>query len=356
MKRLLIVVPSLGIGGVETIVRNLLRNIDKEFFYIELLTFKDEIEDRKSFGDIKINILPIVSFKDIVRVLPKILKISYGFDIVHAHTFYSIVFLRLIKIFNPKVRLICSEHCTITYPVMKYKYIYIVTNFLSNLNTNVSLASAKSFIDYNYVKEMKVVYNGISPLAQSDKEFRYDFLFKRFDKVFLSVGRLSKEKDYNNLLQAFYLTLQETKKNIALFIVGDGPLRKDLDNIIRDLGMQENIYLLGAHMDIYNFYRRSNFFVLSSSTEALPTVLIEAMFCNNIIISTDCGGVKEILGSGYPFLVPTHSSILLSKALTDALKMENINFNINNYYKKRVNVFSMNSFIAKWERIYKDVL
>ena len=45
MKRLLIVVPSLGIGGVETVVRNLLRNIDKEFFYIELLIFKDEVED-----------------------------------------------------------------------------------------------------------------------------------------------------------------------------------------------------------------------------------------------------------------------------------------------------------------------
>lgn len=355
MKKLLIVVPSLGIGGVETVVRNLLGNIDREFFYIELLIFKDEVEDRKSIGDIKINKLSIVSFRDIVRVLPKILKLSYGFDIIHSHTFYSIVFLRIVKIFNPKVKLICSEHCTITYPIMKYKYIYIITNFLSNLNTNVSLASAKSFIDYNYVKEMNVVYNGISPLAQSDKEFRYDFLFKRFDKVFLSVGRLSKEKDYNNLLQAFYLTLQKTEKNIALFIVGDGPLRKDLDNIVRDLGMEEHVYLLGAHMDIYNFYRRSHFFVLSSFTEALPTVLIEAMSCNNIIISTDCGGVKEILGSGYPFLVPTRSSVLLSQALTDALEMRNISFNINNHYEKRINIFSMDSFIEKWERIYKEV-
>lgn len=360
MKKILIVLPSLGIGGVESIVRQLVTNFDDKF-YFEILIFK---RDQLVFenDNIKINQFYITSILSLFLFFLRFIFLSRKFEIIHAHTFYAIIFSRLIKLFNWKLKVVCSEHSSLNENNIrtKYKLLYRWTYFLSDVNTNVSKFSANSYFKYNYTpNESMVVYNGIKYSHLNNflvKDTSLSDFFTRYDKVILSVGRICEEKDYFNLLDAYNILIKKTNLNIALFIVGDGPLFKDLNDKINSYGLKGKVLLFGARHDVIDFYRLCDLFVLSSVTEGLPTVILEAIFENKIVVSTDCGGVKEIFNSNYPFLVPTRSPIILSETILEALSVNKfLHDKIVSEYGNIKSKFSINQFIERWKSIYEDL-
>ncbi|WP_168525935.1 glycosyltransferase [Acinetobacter sp. A3] len=360
MKKILIVLPSLGIGGVESIVRQLIDGFDNEFYFEILLFKKDEIFFERE--DIKINQFYISSTFSLFLFFVKFILLSRNFNIIHAHTFYAIVFSRLMKIFNWKLKIISSEHSSLNKNTIrtKYRILYRYTDFLSNINTNVSKFSANSYFRYNYTKkEATVIYNGIKDISSTTvllNDISLGEIFNRYDKVILFVGRICEEKDCFNLLEAYRILVEKTDLNVALFFVGDGPLFNELKRKVHIYDLEENVLLFGVRHDVNDFYKLCDLFVLSSITEGLPTVILEAIFKNKIIVSTECGGVKEIFSNNYPFLVPICSPEMLSEAMLKALFInENLQMKIISDYDEIKLKFSANYFIEKWKSIYKGL-
>lgn len=352
----MVIIPSLGLGGVETIVKSLVSNLDKEKFYVELVTFKNIPKDSNNLLDVKVNIFKINNIYDLIYSFLKLLSYSRNFRIIHAHTFYPIIISRMIKIFNRSIIIVCSEHCTINKINFKYKILYNLTNYFSDLDTNVSEISADSFIKLGYLKNMKVVYNGIEKLPICNETFIYDEVFNRFDKVFLTVGRLVNEKNHLMLIKIFNKFLKNCNENIGLIIVGDGPLRQELHELVSNLELDEKIIFTGNQHNVSNFFRKCDYFILTSITEALPTVLLEAISCQKIIVSTNCGGIPEILGENYPhYILAQESSI--DDDVFKIKKVINLNSSEKNeiieFYEKTFNRFSLKNFINSWEKIYK---
>ncbi len=117
-------------------------------------------------------------------------------------------------------------------------------------------------------------------------------------KFILSIGRLSKQKNFNLLINFFE---DEAKKdeNLFLVIAGEGEKRKSLEALIVNKKIKDKVFLLGYKKNIHNLLKSCYCFILSSLWEDPGFVLIEAAANNAIIISSDCkSGPKEILDNG----------------------------------------------------------
>lgn len=137
--------------------------------------------------------------------------------------------------------------------------------------------------------------------------------------VILSAGRLTAQKDYPTLIKAF-ARVRETRP-VRLLILGEGEERTAIEKLVRQLELDQDICLPGFIPNPFPYMRRASVFVLSSRWEGLPGVLIEALYCEIPIISTDCpGGSKEVLAGGrFGRLVPVGDVSALAGAIEETL-------------------------------------
>lgn len=137
--------------------------------------------------------------------------------------------------------------------------------------------------------------------------------------VILAAGRLTAQKDFTTLIKAFAL-IQEVRK-ARLLILGEGDERTAIEALVKQLGLKQDVSLPGFAVNPYPYMVRARVFVLSSKWEGLPGVLIEALFCGALAISTDCpSGPREILRDGqYGQLVPVGDSVSMARAIENGL-------------------------------------
>lgn len=128
-------------------------------------------------------------------------------------------------------------------------------------------------------------------LSIEDKE-----LFDTFDndKLFITVGRLSIEKDHKKLINSFlkFLLFYPASR---LVIIGDGPLKHELAKQISDLNLEDRVLLLGIRTNPFALIKRADCFILSSNHEGQPMTLLEAMILEKPIIATDITGSRSVL-------------------------------------------------------------
>jgi glycosyltransferase involved in cell wall biosynthesis len=118
------------------------------------------------------------------------------------------------------------------------------------------------------------------------------------NKYFISVGRLTRQKNFNYLIDEFY-EFSKTNKEIDLLIFGDGDEKKSLLKKIKNKNLMDRVFLMGHSSIIYSFMKKADAFILSSLWEEPGFVLIEAAISNLFIISSDCpNGPKEFLKNG----------------------------------------------------------
>lgn len=112
----------------------------------------------------------------------------------------------------------------------------------------------------------------------------------------IAIARLDNvQKDFLTLVRAYKL-VKDSGIQDKLYIIGDGPSKAEIISEIKKLSLEENIKLIGLSKNPYIWLKNSKLFVHSSKYEGLPTVLIEALICNKMIISSNCPtGPKEIM-------------------------------------------------------------
>jgi glycosyltransferase involved in cell wall biosynthesis len=139
---------------------------------------------------------------------------------------------------------------------------------------------------------------------------------ERYGAYVVSVGRLDPfQKDFPLLIRAF--ASANISPEVKLLIVGDGPQRGELAELIGNLGMEERIILTGYQPNPYPFYANALSLVLSTKFESFGMVIVEALACGAPVISSDCDfGPREILGGGeFGILVPVGSESALREAI-----------------------------------------
>jgi len=272
---------------------------------------------------------------------------------VHAN-----IFARLLRIITKFPKLISTAHSSNDGGIFRV-LMYRITHRLADLTTNVSLCAVRAFENKGSVPKggMLVQYNGVDGKFFNSLDSRSqicdELSIDISTTILLSVGRMTKAKDYPNLLSAFN-KLQ--LKNVILLIAGNGELEYEIKQQSLDLKLQDKIKFLGVRNDIPELMNSADMLILSSGWEGFPMVIGEAMASGCLVVSTNAGGAKEWFPSELEHLVvPTKSPDLLSNKIDEIFNLKNsLKTDMICKAKEHVNSnFSLDKISKDWLQLYK---
>lgn len=198
--------------------------------------------------------------------------------------------------------------------------------------------------------KMMVMPNPIEkPTLQTDK------VLSKSNCTLLNVGRLDKQKDHATLIQAFSKIAPDFP-NWQLKIVGDGPLRKDLEELIEALDLQDKVTLPGVTKTIDTEYASADIFVISSTYEAFGLVTAEAMSHGLPVVGfSDCPGTNELIGNNVSGVLvePEDDRIeALAHALSDLIGNPALQKRLGKAGQQEINNrFSTEEVCDQWEAL-----
>ena len=198
------------------------------------------------------------------------------------------------------------------------------------------------------------IYNPIitpAAIAQSGETPSLPAFGQPGEPIIASLGRLTMQKDVSTLLRAFEL-LRRARPG-RLLILGDGPERGHLEQLARDLNLEQSVHFAGFVDRPLGYLRQAQLFVLSSIYEGFGNVLPEALLCGLPIVSTDCDfGPKEILGDGkWGTLVPIRDPAALAEAMGASLD----NPPSTEKQRKRALDFTDQKSADRYEALFSDL-
>ncbi|BAU28300.1 glycosyltransferase involved in cell wall biosynthesis [Aneurinibacillus soli] len=201
--------------------------------------------------------------------------------------------------------------------------------------------------------QMTTVYTGIN--------FRADNIEQKAkmleDKTIITcISRLRPRKGHKYLFEALAL-LKNQLKNVDVWIVGDGVMREELENQVRALQL-DNVFFLGSRTDVPELLSQSDIVVLPTTSDTLPISIIEAMFAQRAIITTNCGGIPELIQDYHSGLLTEPGNVQqlaekLSLLLHDSTLRETVAQNARKVAKKHLTVTNM---VKKIEEVYRSLL
>jgi glycosyltransferase involved in cell wall biosynthesis len=156
-------------------------------------------------------------------------------------------------------------------------------------------------------------------LADAERPLDHPWFAAGAPPVVLGVGRLHTQKDFATLLRAFALVRRA--RPLRLLVLGEGPERRSLEALGRELGVADDVELAGFVDNPFVYLKRAAAFALSSRYEGMPTALLQAMALGTPVVSTDCpGGPREVLQNGrFGALVPMGDAPALAAAIGAAV-------------------------------------
>lgn len=364
--KILFVATSLGMGGAETQVVNLSDQLARRGHAVTVAYLTGEVVVRPSVGAVKVVSLGMVrnnpfSFLVGLRRLVGLVR-CFEPDVVHGHMFHANILARIARVFVHMPMLISTAHNTDEGGRARM-LAYRLTNRLTDVFTNVSEEAVAAFEKKGAVtaRGMVAVTNGVDTRRfyrddASRERAREALCIGASERALVAVGRLDVQKDYPNLLRAF-ARVHEARADCRLFIVGGGDQAALLRQQVAGLELQGCVSFLGVRHDIPDVLNAADVFVLSSRFEGFGLVVAEAMACERLVVATDCGGVREVLGET-GFLVPPEDSPALAHALLAAMTRDEADGRVlGRLARQRVqDRFSLDRAVDRWLEIYRGCL
>ncbi len=168
-----------------------------------------------------------------------------------------------------------------------------------------------------------------------------------------TVARFDYPKGHKYLIDAAPEIIQQFA-NVRFVLVGDGPLRQEIEQQIEKLGLSDYFVLLGFRRDVKQLLGLFDLFILPSVSEGLPNAVLEAMACSNPVVATAVNGLVEVIEEGRTgYLVPPQNPSEIAKAVIKILKSPVTMKEMGRRGRNRVaNHFTMEQQINKFEQLY----
>ncbi|GLU54921.1 glycosyl transferase [Dyadobacter frigoris] len=228
-------------------------------------------------------------------------------------------------------------------------------------------------IAYDLIKHFGIPKRLITPIYNPlavdfiNNQLKKEILFSYNGFNFITVARLHHQKNPDLLIKAFHDAFLDIQ-NVNLLILGEGPLKEEILSLIKDLGLETRVHLLGFINNPFAFMQRCDSFVLSSNYEGFPNSLLEALACGLPSVSTDCpSGPREMLApltdytkllteeieeAEFGILVPANSVKLLSMAMLNIFNNEEL----RNSYKEKSKLRALDFDVSVFDKQFLDLL
>ena len=357
------IICSLGYGGAERFLIDLIKNTDREKYEISVLCV---VEGGPLVKELKLNgIKTFIIGKKTKLGISTIWKIykylkKEKIQIVHTHLFAGDTWGRIAAVLAQTSVIISTEHSVnfneeIIKRLVK-KFLSYFTDKIIAISETVKENSQKR--DWINSKKIEVIYNGINldKFSLIDSRLRGNDKEKNKDNITLGfVGRLEKEKGVKYLIEALHLCHSCEDGNLKLKILGNGTQRKNLEAMSSRFGLKDKIEFLGFKNNPANFYQEIDILIIPSLWEGLSIVALEAMASGVPIIASNAGGLKEIIEAGKTGVLfeSGNSKDLAKKILWAIENYDKIN-SMAEKAKTKVENFDIKKKAKKYERIYEN--
>jgi GalNAc-alpha-(1->4)-GalNAc-alpha-(1->3)-diNAcBac-PP-undecaprenol alpha-1,4-N-acetyl-D-galactosaminyltransferase len=311
MKRIVFVIYSLEGGGAERVLVNLADEFVKEY-EVTIVTIKEansfyDLDHRVKHVALGLDSLSKNGFQTFINVIRRIFSLAKTIKkldpdvVISFMTHTNILSIIASKLIGKKI--VVSED--IEYHFYQDKFLFTLRKLVYRLANGVVVKTHADRKHYGFLKNVVVIPNMLSWSEFPEMEKM------RKEKIILGVGRLEKQKRFDVLIKVFR---ELNLKDYKLLIVGEGSER---ERLLKMIGDDERIRLIGRTKEIEKYYRKSEIFVLSSQKEGFGNVLIEAMAFGCACISFDCPyGPAEIIQNGVNgLLVENQNEEALKKAI-----------------------------------------
>ena len=151
--------------------------------------------------------------------------------------------------------------------------------------------------------------------------FEHPWFFQNEPPVVIGIGRLSPQKDFSTLIHAFAQLRSGFKSRLV--ILGEGPLRGELESLVKELKLDGDVILPGFDDNPYRWLSRAKVFVLSSLWEGYPNVVLEALALGKLVVMTGYDSSVEIFAdNSFVIIVPPSNPTIMANAIIEALNRQ----------------------------------
>jgi len=281
-------------------------------------------------------------------------------DVVHAHLPHATWLARWSRLAAPVRVVVDTLHSSFPGTIGR-RLGYRMSGWLSDRVTAVSSAVADAHLCAAMTRKDKltVIPNGIDlDQWRPDRAVREAVrreLCVGDEFLWFAAGRLDPVKDYSTLLRA----TAQLPEPARLVIAGAGPLQNELLRLSAHLGLEHRVRFLGFEPDVRRLIQAADGFVLSSRSEGLPMVLLEAAACALPAVATDVQGTREVFGQGdIEWLTPIGDPEALGGAMAKMMRTpveerKEIGEQARRFVIER---FSLEAVLDRWEALYAGLL
>ena len=341
---------TMDIGGAERIVYQLSSDLKDEFSSVHVASTGGLWESELSAKDIQHHKILDIDSKNpltVIKILYSIGQIikNNEITIVHTHHRMAAFYIRLLKLFNSRLTHVYTAHNVFKDKLPLYRFA------LKNAKSvAVGEAVNKNLKEDVVITDSRVIYNGVV-LKETDDQVD-EIISYNWIKLGC-IARLSEQKGLTYLIDAMSLL---TIKDIRLFIVGEGELREELENKVKELDLQDSVIFLGYRKDIVECINSFDFLVSSSLFEGLALNVIETFMNGKTMVATNIPGINEVVNAENGILVPAKDVNAMAKAIEKMATDPRLREKLANQAKKDYeNKFSYPLFLENYRELYREL-
>ena len=289
-------------------------------------------------------------------------------QILVAHGSDTLKYSGTVSFFNRKVQSVYRNIGVASHWANSAAKVKLNRLFLSQINAVVSVSeyTRQDFIHVYHIPETRVICipNGVdtSQFCTGDRfsmrrQVRQELGIGLEDLVLISVGNLSEEKGHSTLLPLVQ-DLNNAKLADHLLLLGEGPLRPELESQSRELGISDKVHLLGRRSDVGRMLAAADIFVLPSKSEGMPAVLIEAGLSGLPSVAFNVGGVAEVIEDRVTGLVVAFQDHReMGKKLAALCQDSQLRAKLGDSARQRcLELFSMQKVASEYEALFLKML
>lgn len=302
--KILFILSSNYLSGGEKVALDIVENLKEEFEFIFYLPKEPTNEFKEPLKNFKIFYPENYGVKNIIKNIQEVIKNEKP-RIVVAHGIRSAFYLKLsffrFFIFQKKFKFIYILHgihfTRYKFPKNLFFYFWeLITNWLF-----VDFLICVGRDDFKIAKKLRLnkniilIENGINYKEYENVQrgkLRKEFGLDEDVIILTTICRLHYQKDIETLIKAMNSLKNE---KAALFVIGDGPDKKKLEDLTKKINLEDKIKFLGYRTDVKEILADSDIFILSTRWEGLPIVILEAWASKKPVIASNVRGVRSLI-------------------------------------------------------------
>lgn len=358
--RITCVIGTLGGGGAERVMTYLCAGLAARGHDVTLLTLDSSVPDFYTLSHavkrVRIQ-LPTFRTAGVFGSIFRLWKLTRALQATHPEVVISFMTISVLaSCLILRIPSIYADHLDVRYLAYSAKW-KALRDWLLRFAKTVTVLSERDrkFIAlYHPHWKAVVVYN--PALACTGKEAQRPSFMAEDTKYVIAVGRLTKQKGFDRLLEAWRRICNQ-HEDWRLAIVGGGPEEQELKQLADTLDVQHSVDFIPPQKDLDGVYHHAQFIVMSSRAEGFPMVLLEAMAAGLAAVSFSCTGPDVIIREGVDgFLVKQNYTDRLAKRMEELMQDEAKRRAFGERAREVTSRFSLDQYIDTYEQLCLQAL